>query len=247
MSLAVTIPYEFDQLVADATGFFWGKRDSQAEAQSARRLKDQGSRSAVTGGKQMDGFVGLLAHLLAINGVSSSSVLVDKGLELPGYFRPTKKWDLLVIHEGKLLAVAELKSQVGPSFGNNFNNRTEEAVGSATDIAVAYREGAFGEIRRPWLGYLFMLERSDASTRPVRVLEPHFKVFSAFRKASYSRRYEEMCRRLVREGLYQEAAFLTSERGDMEGQSIAQPARDLAIRPFCESLIASVLVGIKAV
>ncbi|MFV2044761.1 MAG: PaeR7I family type II restriction endonuclease [Anaerolineales bacterium] len=242
----MTIPYDFDKLVADAIGFFWGKRDAQAEAQSARRLRDQGARAAVTGGKQMDGFVALLAHLLAANGVPQASIFLDKRLELPGYFRPTKKWDLLVVHKRRLLAVAELKSQVGPSFGNNFNNRTEEAVGSATDISLAYREGAFGEIRRPWLGYLFMLERSDASTRPVRVLEPHFKVFSVFQKASYARRYEEMCRRLVREGLYQEAAFLTSEKGDVEGQSVFQPAADLGIRPFCESLVASVLIGMKA-
>jgi hypothetical protein len=47
---------------------------------------------------------------------------------LPGYFRPTKLWDVLVIHDKRLLAAIELKSQVGPSFGNNFNNRTEEAT-----------------------------------------------------------------------------------------------------------------------
>lgn len=27
------------------------------------------------------------------------------------------------MHEGRLIAAIELKSQVGPSFGNNFNNR----------------------------------------------------------------------------------------------------------------------------
>jgi hypothetical protein len=27
-----------------------------------------------------------------------------------------------------------------PSFGNNFNNRSEEAIGSASDIWIAYRE-----------------------------------------------------------------------------------------------------------
>jgi hypothetical protein len=61
-------------------------------------------------------------------------------LTLPGFFRPTKLWDMLVIHEGKLIAAIELKSQVGPSFGNNFNNRTEEAIGNAHDLWTAYRE-----------------------------------------------------------------------------------------------------------
>ena len=43
-------------------------------------------------------------------------------LTLPGYFRPTKLWDLLVTYKGQLIAAIELKSHVGPSFGNNFNN-----------------------------------------------------------------------------------------------------------------------------
>jgi hypothetical protein len=35
--------------------------------------------------------------------------------------------------KGSLVATVEVKSQVG-SFGNNFNNRVEEAIGSATDF-----------------------------------------------------------------------------------------------------------------
>jgi hypothetical protein len=62
---------------------------------------------------------------------------------LPGYFRPAKEWDLLVISKNNLIASIEIKSQVGPSFGNNFNNRVEEALGNACDIWTAYREGIF--------------------------------------------------------------------------------------------------------
>jgi hypothetical protein len=60
-------------------------------------------------------------------------VYCEKYVELPGWYRPEKKWDLLIVSDGKLLAGIEFKSQVG-SFGNNYNNRTEEAIGSATDI-----------------------------------------------------------------------------------------------------------------
>jgi hypothetical protein len=67
--------------------------------------------------------------------------------ELPGFFRPTKDWDMLVVHEGHLIAAVEFKSQRGPSFGNNFNNRTEEAIGNATDLWTAFREGAYGKGR----------------------------------------------------------------------------------------------------
>src|SRR5437867_8108420 len=93
---------------------------------------------------------------------------------LPGFFRPTKEWDLLVVRDGELIAAMETKSQVGPSFGNNFNNRTEEAMGSALDLWTAFREGAFNSGIRPWLGYFFLLEQCPRSMRPVRARESHF-------------------------------------------------------------------------
>ena len=87
------------------------------------------------------------------------------------------------------IAAIEFKSQSG-SFGSNYNNRTEEAIGSAADLCAAYREGAFKPSARPWLGYVMLLEEAAGSTRPVKAQEPHFKVFDEFRSASYARRYE---------------------------------------------------------
>lgn len=103
-----------------------------------------------------------------------------KAVELPGFFRPTKEWDLLVVRDGTLLVAIEAKSQVGPSFGNNFNNRTEEAMGSALDLWTAYRERAYLKSPQPFLGYFFMLEDCEASNRPVKLQEPQFKVFPEF-------------------------------------------------------------------
>ena len=74
---------------------------------------------------------------------------------------------IVVVVDGNLIAAIELKSQVGPSFGNNFNNRTEEALGTAMDIWTAYREGAFCTSPAPWLGYLLLLEDCPESRRPV--------------------------------------------------------------------------------
>src|SRR5204863_1205851 len=129
-------------------------------------------------------------------------------LELPGYYRAEKKWDLIVVSERRLVTAMEFKSQVGPSFGNNFNNRSEEAIGSATDIWVAYREGRFGKVPPPFLGYFFLLEDCDRVRTPVRNQEPYFEVDAAFQKASYSKRYEVLCRRLVRECLYNAACLV---------------------------------------
>ena len=90
----------------------------------------------------------------------------------------------------------EFKSQVG-SFGNNFNNRVEEALGNATDLHTAYREGAFKPSPAPWLGYLMLLQQVPKSTGPVKVKEPHFPVLREWRGApSYTKRYELFCQRL---------------------------------------------------
>ena len=112
----------------------------------------------------MDGFLDLVSSLVRRNGMKDAKVLKHgRVLTLPGYFRPTKIWDLLILRRGRLVAAIELKSQVGPSFSNNFNNRTEEAIGTAVDLWTAYREGAFGEQSRPFLGWLILLEDTQAS------------------------------------------------------------------------------------
>ncbi|MFH0981715.1 MAG: PaeR7I family type II restriction endonuclease [Planctomycetota bacterium] len=162
----------------------------------------------------MDRFVDLLASLVHETGIPDAAVFRKRKIELPGFYRPTKEWDMLTVVDDDLLAAVELKSHVGPSFGNNFNNRTEEAIGSAVDVWTAFREGAFGDSPRPWLGYVLLLEDCEESRIPVSVREPHFKVFEEFREASYQKRYELLCRKLMRERHYEAAAFITSPRED---------------------------------
>ena len=116
--------------------------------------------------------------------------------------------------QGRLVAAIELKSQVGPSFGNNFNNRTEEAIGTAHDFWTAYREGAFGKNPKPFVGWLMMVEDAPESRSPVRDASPHFDVFPEFQGASYLKRYDVLCQRLVKEQLYSTAAVITSRRAD---------------------------------
>jgi len=188
----------------------------------------------------MDGFIALLVQLIQEAGIPDAEIHRDKALELPGYFRPSKKWDLLVIADGHLLAVIEAKSQVGPSFGNNFNNRTEEAIGSAIDLWTAFKYGAFATSPKPWLGYLFMLEDCGKSQSPVSVHEPHFDVFPEFKGASYAKRYELLGRKLMRERHYEAAAFLMSTAKDGITGKYIEPAEDLSIKMFSASLIGHV-------
>jgi hypothetical protein len=186
----------------------------------------------------MDGFIDLFTGLITQAGIPERYIFRKKTVELPGFFRPTKEWDLLVVKEGTLIAAIEAKSQVGPSFGNNFNNRTEEAMGSALDLWTAFRERAYLQSPQPFLGYFFMLEDCDASNRSAGVQEPHFKVFPEFVGASYMKRYELFCRKLVLERQYTASAFITSTSQDGLHGDFETPADDLSIERFAKLLVA---------
>lgn len=229
---------------SDAVREFWYTRERQMKEQQLRGRTDQGARSAVTGGKQMDGFARVITRLMIEAGVPESSIFTQRRLtDLPGYFRPTKEWDIVVVSNGRLIAAIELKSQVGPSFGNNFNNRTEEALGTAVDTWTAYREGAFQLYPQPWLGYLLLLEDCEGSRRKVQVNEPHFKVFEEFRDTSYVERYEIFCRKLVRERQYNAACFIVAARDRADAEdNYTEPAPDLSASRFLEDLIRHVRV-----
>lgn len=226
-----------NQRVSEAVAYYWSTRQRQKTKQDKSGQKDQGARSAVTGGAQMDGFISLLTGILIDSGINKTHIFNKKALELPGFFRPTKEWDLLAVRDDQLVLALELKSQVGPSFGNNFNNRTEEAMGSALDLWTAFREGAFNDTIKPWLGYLFLLEDCPESRREVRVKEPHFEVFEEFKGASYAKRYELFCRKLVRERHYSAAAFMISTATDGIKGAYEEPANDLTFEMFAKSLV----------
>jgi hypothetical protein len=222
--------------IEGAVAYYWKTRSSQKE----KGKKDQGLRSAVTGGAQMDGFISFFSDLIMQAGMPSDCLFNKRKVEIPGYFRPTKKWDLLIIYKLKLIAAIEAKSQVAPSFGNNLNNRIEEATGGAVDIWTAYRERAFVNSPQPFLGYVFMLEDCAKSNCPVKIKEPHFKVFPEFVGASYSRRYEIFCRKLILERRYTAAAFITSSRLTGTSGIYRTPAEDLSLTNFSRLLVSHV-------
>ncbi len=231
---------DLDCRVSGAVRQFWTTRKRQQEKQQQSGKTDQGSRGAVTGGGQLDGFITLVSELLVAQGIPETFIYrkANSDVFLPGYFRPTKQWDLLVVANGTLVASIEFKSHVGPSFGNNFNNRTEEALGSATDLWTAYREGAFRDSPRPWLGYFMLLETAPGSTSPVAVREPHFPVFPEFRNASYVDRYRIFCQKLLRERLYDAACLLLTDRDSGIVGRYDEPTEQLSFRRFAASLVA---------
>ncbi|GAA4845243.1 PaeR7I family type II restriction endonuclease [Luteimicrobium xylanilyticum] len=190
----------------------WAGRDLQTQKQIESGRIDAGTRGSTTGGKHLDPLQELVAEqfepLLQIGAkVRSTGVLT-----LPGWYRRAKNWDIVVTYGDTLIAAIECKSQSG-SFGNNFNNRTEEAIGNAVDLWRAYEAGHLGRVR-PWLGFIMVLERSQGSLESVRDRGvPIFPVDERFRDTSYTDRYAILFDRLVKERLYDAACLISAEKG----------------------------------
>jgi hypothetical protein len=238
-----------EKRLEEAVQRYWNARAKNKEKQVQSGKIDAGTRGEVTGGTQMGALEVLVADILCDAGLNRLDVRTRTSLELPGYYRATKKWDLIVVSEGQLVLAMEFKSQAGKSIGNNINNRAEEAVGSAKDIWTAFREGRFGNSPAPFLGYLFLLEDRESVKRPVANKEPYFSVDPVFRGepnpttrtgrrpykgVSYGKRYEVLCRRLVLERLYTAACYI--EATNSPETRISQPAEDLTFHRFSAAL-----------
>ena len=227
----------YEQKAREAVQAFWSNREQARQKQIDAGKADQGERAGVTAGKNMDGFLALVIDIVRANGLDNAEIHQERRvLTLPGYFRPTKLWDLLVMNKGRLIATLEFKSQVGPSFGNNANNRAEEAIGTAHDFWTAYREGAFGEQPRPFAGWMILLEDAPESRAPVTDATTHYSVLKEFENASYADRYNILCRKLMQEQLYTAASIIVSPRSAIDTGEYSEMSNMTGLRTFLSEL-----------
>lgn len=193
---------------------------------------DQGRRTQVTSGGHMDALVDCISQVFIDAGLPEEDIFTDRStVELPGFFRPEKSWDIVVVHEGSLVAAIELKS-IWSSYGNNMNNRTEEAVGSGYDFRAANKYGLFGD-SVPWLGYVFIIREDDAIYRPNRFKEPHYQVDQDFLGTGYLDRSLITCRRLMCERVYDRVCYAVS---NTETGEVIEPAEDMTWAKFAAAI-----------
>ena len=214
-------------LIKAAVKSFWETKKKQLTASG-----DSSNRGAVVGGKQLDAFAELLKTIAIENGIPEECIYTSQAY-LPGFFRSSKNWDFLIIAPNKkLIAAVELKSQIG-SYGNNFNNRTEEALGDAVDLWTAFRENQFPGQSAPWVGYLTVVGKDEGSTSPVRNNEPHYPVLPEFQDATYLDRYRILCQKLILERHYSMAALICTS-GPEHYEDVSE---DTSIDRFLQSFI----------
>ena len=202
---------DFESAVAG----YWNAKQLQNDLSTIKNKVGEGTAGSVRAGKHFDGIAALLAKFFLEAGYPPEAIRVTKAqkLELPGYYRPQKQWDVVVAYKGTLVAAFELKALGGPSFGNNYNNRVEEALGSAVDL----RRAALADLypgEKPWLGYFFIMEDHAKSRSAVQPADGAFAVERIWHGASYQKRFAIFCERLMVEGLYDSVCYITSSAAD---------------------------------
>ncbi len=243
---------DFDGRFSDAVQAFWTGRSKQQEKQRQTGKSDAGGRGAVTGGGHIDALEELIRDVLVDTGIPSQAIFQNSKLQLPGYYRAEKKWDLLVVAGDTLHIALEFKSQVGPSFGNNFNNRTEEALGNAVDLRRALQERSVGStVNPPFLGYMFLLDDCPQVHATLGLEEPHFPAEDTFvakppgkqqgfskmlrSGVGYAMRYELFLERLLSENLYNAACLTLTTKA--VPTLISFPNDNLHIKQFIGRLV----------
>lgn len=214
--------------------------------------------SGVLGGKTLDGFIALISQVVESSNLENFQIHTGKNTsQLPGYFRPHKSWDIVVTSNGYLVAAVELKSQVG-SIGNNFNNRTEEVLGSGLDLSTAIEENAFLPGIRPFMGYLILVEDSETTRRSAQINMDNFPVMQGFLAdensrdtnyqpvngkyprvagVSYLERYEILCRKLMAKRIYDAASAMVASSENSDTGDYRNLSASTSVDAFIQQLI----------
>ena len=217
-SIALTLfPADTNPTRADldaAIAAYWDAKATQLAAAQLAASTAEGSSKAVRGGKHFAPIALLMARFFLAAGYPPSSIGTSGSLTvLPGHFRPTKSWDLVVVHRDVLVAAIEMKALGGPSFSNNYNNRTEEALGNALDLSHANLHRLVGR-EQPWLGYFLLMNDEVGSRRPCRETRGTFPMSSEWRGKSYQGRFGITGTRMVDEKLYDAVCYVVSSPDD---------------------------------
>lgn len=190
---------------------YWAAKVKQQKAAEAVSSTAEGTAKAVRGGGHFNPVANLLARFFTDAGYPVESIAATGSKTiLPGYFRPNKAWDLVVVHEEVLVAAIELKALGSPSYGNNYNNRIEEALGNSVDLDRANMSRLTGR-EKPWLGYFFLMEDTPASRMPRSPRQnPALPVAADWYELSHEDRFSVAGRRLMDEGLYDAVCYVAS-------------------------------------
>ncbi|MCY4067679.1 MAG: restriction endonuclease [Acidimicrobiaceae bacterium] len=222
---------DYSASVQAAVADYWAVRRSQADESQSRGVLNTGIRAEVTGGRHLDALHELVVSVFVDAGISARLIDV-KRRPIAGYFRRDKSWDIVVMVADRVVGIVELKSMAGSSPGQNYNNRTDEALGQAVDVWKAV-EREIIRPQRPWLGYFMLLEDNAAFTAPVSSRQVVWSPDPAFNEASYADRYVIFFERMVRERLLDAACVVLA---DKDSAAVRFPSESVSFQAFAAAI-----------
>jgi hypothetical protein len=187
---------------------------------------------------KMDGFADLITDIVSNNGLSKSSVLwqQDQHVSLPGHFFSTQLWDLVVVNEGKLVAAIKLNYQLRGSIDNHDTRDYREVLSMSMELRAAYRQGIFRETRKPFVGYLVLIEDAPTLRKPINDVSPFFPLLPEFRGASYAERINILSEKLMVENLYSAVAVILSPRSASKSGKYSEMSAMTGLKAFVATL-----------
>ncbi len=222
---------DYSDSVRSAVADYWKVRRSQADESESKGVLNTGIRSEVTGGRHLDALHELVVNVFADAGIPAQLIDV-KRRPIAGYFRRDKSWDIVVMVADRVVGIIELKSMAGTSPGQNYNNRTDEALGQAVDVWKAVEREIIHPLR-PWLGYFMLLEDNEAFCTPVSQRRTVWAPDPAFDEASYADRYAIFFERMVRERLLDAACVVLA---DKETADVRFPSESVSFQAFAAAV-----------
>lgn len=213
-------------------------RTKAGEDQKRRGKKDIGNRSQTTSGRHMDEIARIIADDIRDMGVSPDSLFLKNGNTIPGWFRATKRWDVLAFGGDQLIAAIELKT-ISSSYGKNTNNRVEEAIGDAVDADFAVKRDLLNRVIPPLFAYGLIVKKDEKSSGSVISKSDHFTVDPVFEDASHIDRLRILCERLRRERVYGAVWFVVV---DPVSGEVSEPVPELSYDSFLAEIRGKVQV-----
>ena len=223
---------DYGERVIAAVADYWNARRSQAERSREQGVLNTGIRAEVTGGRHLDALQTLVVSVFVEAGIPAHLIDVRKR-PIAGYFRRDKSWDIVVMVADRVVGIIELKSMAGTQPGQNYNNRTDEALGQAIDVWKAVEREIIDSPLRPWLGYFMLLEDNPSFNTPVKGRRPVWKPDAVFDNSSYADRYAIFFERMVRERLLDAACLIL---GDKESGEVRFPSDTLSFQALAAAI-----------
>ncbi|WP_257461319.1 PaeR7I family type II restriction endonuclease [Archangium lipolyticum] len=185
---------------------------------------------------RMEGFHALVSRIVADNDLPNARVHTSHEMKLPGFFTPARKWDMVVMHEGRLVAALGIRAWAGPPSEHGLVAMAEEAICTGKEMDTLSRQQAFGSGLRPWFGWLVLLKDSPAITQPAPATATFFRLLPEYRNSSQAERCERLLRELERHRLFDACSLLLCNEERKQPGYYREPTRDLGIKRFLTHL-----------